>query len=187
MRKTADCGRVRAADQSRLLAIGCLIGTRAPNSNLPVAFIDFHAQPLDLGRGTAERTQQPLANILGQQFGRRIRHRQYAAVAAGENPAAIAKDGGNFVAIAIELNLRVISRQQHKVVQLQYDLAKLGPHQQKIDHQMICVQRAIDLGSHVIIVPVQTFATAIERDEMGRAENVLSFGDTDLECFSHGS
>ena len=44
-------------------------------------------------------------------------------------------------------------------------------------HQIVRIERAIHLGSNVIVVTVKPFAVAIERDEVGRAEYVLGLGD----------
>ena len=63
--------------------------------------------------------------------------------------------------------------------------AQFFANQQKIDYQRIFVERRGHLGRDTIIVSVQAFALAAERDEVRRAEHMLRFGDSDAIIFRH--
>jgi hypothetical protein len=71
------------------------------------------------------------------------------------------------------------------MIQLRDNLAQLRANEQEIDHQVIPVQRALKLGGDTIVVSVQPFASGPERNEMSRAENVLSFVDADVVGLRH--
>ena len=71
------------------------------------------------------------------------------------------------------------------MIELEDDLAEFFADEQEIDDEVIIIQRPADLGGYVIVVAVEPFALAIERDEMSRAENVFSFGDSDVITFRH--
>ena len=107
------------------------------------------------------------------------------AVAAGKDPAPVVECGHHLATVVFDAKLRMLSWQQDIVIELRDDFAQLRAHEQKIDDEVILVERPVNFGRHVVIVAVQSFARAAERDEMGRAENVLSFGDSDVEGFSH--
>ena len=156
-----------------------------PDGDLAVALVDFDPQACRVCRRCAQRRQQLPADVGRQQLGRRVGDRQQPAVAAGKHPAAVGERGRHFAAVVLDANLRMLGRQQHVVIELGGDLAELRADQQKIDDELILVERPVDFGRHVIVVAVQPLARAAERDEMGRAEDVLGLGDANVIGLSH--
>src|SRR4051812_22192676 len=66
------------------------------------------------------------------------------------------------------------------------DFAQVRAEHEKIDYQVVLVQRAGDFDRHVIIMTVEPLAVAGERDEMRRAEHVFGLGDANLVIVTHG-
>ena len=71
-------------------------------------------------------------------------------------------------------------RQQDVVVELVGDRLQLVAEGDEVDHVLVFVERAFDFHGHAIVVAVQPLAhVAVERDEMGGAEDVLLFFEAD--------
>ena len=57
---------------------------------------------------------------------------------------------------------------------------KLGADEQEIDHEVVFVERAGDFGHDMVVVSMQPFARATERNEMTGAKDVLGFRNSNV-------
>ena len=155
----------------------------APHAPLAVVFVhgDFDAGWSNV-RAPLNACQQALAEVPGQELGRRVAHGQDDAVAAGKNPAAtVGSEGGfDFVLAGGDADQRMAVWQENVVVELVGDRLQFVAEGNEVDHVLVFIQRAFDFDRGAIVVAVQPLADiAIEGDEVRGAEDMLFFFEAD--------
>ena len=91
-----------------------------------------------------------------------------------------------FATVVFDVNLGMIRRQQHIVVEPRCDFEQLGADEQEVDREVVLVERRADLAGDAIVVAVEALADAAERDEVASTENVLGLRDTNSVIIRHG-
>ena len=83
-----------------------------------------------------------MADVGGQELGRRVGDRQEPAVAAGKDPAAVVERDVDLFALFDDDQLFVLGRQEDVVIELGDDFAERVADGEKIDDEVVGVERA---------------------------------------------
>src|SRR5436190_9915739 len=114
----------------------------APNAPLPVVLVDSDLQPVGLRSGASfDGGQQTLADMLCQQLGCSVVHRQQNAITMRKDPPAAVgnKDRLDLASSFRHANQRMARRQQNMMIQLVGDRLELVTEGNEVNDILIFV------------------------------------------------
>src|SRR5262249_37023161 len=135
----------------------------------------------------AEDVEQAQAEVAGEQFGGGVLDGQEDAVAAGEEPLAVAVADVDAARRLLDADQRVAGGQQHAVGQLGGQGGGVALQGDEVEDVVVVVEGALDLDGGAVVVAVEALAlVALVADEVAGAEDEVVLDDADLEAFRHG-